>query len=185
MSLTREIYSEIAKRIDDPDTWYNYCLTNKMVWNTCKYKIRALQKQLCKENIYEDGWWHDTCWVTEHVLPNGNRNGPYKVENRDYRDADEDFDVELLPRVIIETGWYDNGKKDGVWKQYTLDGSVKEECQWSKDEKHGQETKYYCFPNGTRQIKHQLHWCEGKQVGAETHYEKDGTVKSYKLHNAL
>jgi antitoxin component YwqK of YwqJK toxin-antitoxin module len=99
-------------------------------------------------------------------------------------------------KIIAEGILTDGGKREGLWKEYYLDGSLKSEGNYKNDKKTG-KWKYY-YPNGqleetgeyengkpvgkwlwyypSGKLLREMSYYEGKPDGAFTEYDEDGNV---------
>ena len=75
-------------------------------------------------------------------------------------------------RIIAEGILKDNGKKEGLWKEYYDDGSLKSEGNYKNDWKTG-KWKYY-YPNG--QLEETGEYINGKPEGEWTWYFPSGKL---------
>ena len=71
---------------------------------------------------------------------------------------------------VIEHGLYENGVKQGVWKIWLSDGSLRKTEVFEDGQPHG-ATIYY-FPNGQEQLRE--HWQQGQLHGPFMQFFEDG-----------
>lgn len=77
--------------------------------------------------------------------------------------------------TILEECNYTNDQKDGLLKQYFTDGSIKTEINFKNGMFHGKAVFYY--PN--KQIMMEGEYCNDLKIGKWTNYNTDGKVQSY------
>jgi antitoxin component YwqK of YwqJK toxin-antitoxin module len=134
--LPKDIYSVIADFIPDIKTWYNYCLSNKLVWSACKFKVKKIQNRFTYEDKRDIGGVFETGVFETFVRlkHNDKPHGKYERSIVQYT---------IPQRVLQETGWYSNGKKNGTFiKYHVLSGRKVWECSFKDDLKHGEEYIY-------------------------------------------
>lgn len=160
--LSKDIYSVIADFIPDVQTWYNYCLTCKLVWSACKFKIAKIQNKFTYPDVIERNSVLEKYVRLRH---NNKLHGAYSRSKGD---------------KLEETGHYKNGKKHGVWTKYDINGVKLWECSFANDWKHGEEYDWSATPS-PQQKPNLTTWFEGKKNGPDYVYSKSGQISVYTL----
>ena len=83
------------------------------------------------------------------------------------------------PDGIIEEGVFKSSRKQGLWKKYYPDGTIKSEIQYTNGRPMGEFKTYH--PNG--QVEEQGNWKGRVYTGNFERYYEDGTIAQKKVFN--
>lgn len=162
--LTKDVYSVIADYIPDIKTWYNYCLANKLIWSACKFKVKNTQRRFTYLDTRDVGGVYETFVRLRH---NNKPHGEYKREMVDYNGLASKKKLVGLQ----ETGYYNNGKKNGTFTKYNVSTGRKVwECGFKDDLKNGEEYVYDWVINTSDRPIALTTWYMGKKNGSHIEY---------------
>lgn len=168
--LTKDLYSVIADYIPDIQTWYNYCLTSKLVWSVCQPKVKKKLLEFTYLDIRKEYFGIvESCWrLVKHTKT---RHGPYTV---------------TYNGRLSREGHFRMGQRFGTFSRHSVLYETKVwECQYKNGRalrgnghgpKHGEEKEWILYENPPFLTK-LITWFEGFKHGPLIYYKRDGTKK--------